>query len=147
MKVRFKNLIGGYTGQADDSVIYFHPGLNRYIIRRKANPVLNAGNNRFGAICKRISQLPLSPAYVEDFKVYHRLFNRVPPNRERQLPAWNNLWRKMMWNMQRIYGIELSSISYADITQNQLPCRSVKAAVEAGLLPKVNGWESMDAQM
>lgn len=147
MKVRFKNLIGGYTGQADDSVIYFHPGMNRYIVRRKPVHKINSGNNRFAAICNSLSQLPLSPAYVEDFKLYHKLYNRLPPNRERQLPAWNNLWKKMMWNMQRIYGTELIGITYADIIGNQLPCICVKAAVEAGLLPKVKGWETMVAQM
>jgi hypothetical protein len=53
----------------------------------------------------------------------------------------------MMWSMQRILGVGLLSLTNSQITEQNLPCISVKTAVQAGLLPKVKGWEEMDAQM
>ncbi|MDD2230161.1 MAG: hypothetical protein PHY48_12190 [Candidatus Cloacimonetes bacterium] len=147
MKVHFKNLIGGYTGQADDSVIYYHPGINRYIIRSKGKHKTHAGNMQFKAICDNLKQLQLSQAYVQDFKDYLQLYNHLPSNRDNPLPAWNNLWLKLMWSMQRIMGVQLLSLTNSQIAEDTLPCISVKAAVEAGLLPKVKGWEGMVAQM
>jgi len=35
MKVLFKHMINGYTGKADDSIIYYNRYLNRVIIRRR----------------------------------------------------------------------------------------------------------------
>jgi hypothetical protein len=147
MKVRFKNLIGGYTGTADDSVIYFNPGLNRYIVRSKPKHKSHSGNSKFSDVARSLKQLCPAEEYISDFKAYLKLYNRLPAHREAPLPVWNNLWVKMMWSMHNIYGIELAGITRQQIMDNNLPCKSVKAAVEAGLLPKVVGWEGFDALM
>jgi hypothetical protein len=145
MKVRFKNLIGGYTGMTDDSVIYFNPSLNRYIVRSKPKHKIHNGNSKFSSVSRSLKQLCPSQEYISDFKAYLKLYNRLPAHREAPLPVWNNLWVKMMWSMQRIYAIDLATITRQQIVDNNLPCISVKAAVEAGLLPKVAGWEGFDA--
>jgi hypothetical protein len=43
--------------------------------------------------------------------------------------------------------VDLRTISRETIYQNDLPCKSVKQAVEAGLLPVVKGYERMNAEI
>jgi hypothetical protein len=49
----------------------------------------------------------------------------------------------MLWAMQAKYPdlVNLSTITKDEIIAQDLPCRSVKRAVEAGLLPKIPGYE------
>jgi hypothetical protein len=51
-----------------------------------------------------------------------------------------------MANMAKLYPeIDLKTITREQIYQENLPCISVKKAVEAGVLPQVNGYERMEA--
>ena len=53
-----------------------------------------------------------------------------------------------MYNLPKVEPyIELEAITREQIEANNLPCRSVKRAVEAGLLPRVGGYEMLDRLM
>lgn len=145
MKVKFKNLLMGYTGKADDSVIYYSPKLGQYIIRRAPKSRLNSGNRTFAEAQKRIFALNPSLAFREDIKRYLRLYNSLPANRDKAILSWNYLYSKMMWNMHHIYKVDLTSISREDLAS--LPCRTIATAVEAGLLPKVKGYLELEAEI
>ena len=57
-----------------------------------------------------------------------------------------NLWGlflKLMWAMAKMRGLDLEFLTRETIESENLPCRSVKDAVEAGLLPMVKGYEWM----
>ena len=43
--------------------------------------------------------------------------------------------------------IDLKTLTRDEIFANDLPCISVKRAVLAGLIPKVQGWERLDATL
>jgi len=43
--------------------------------------------------------------------------------------------------------LDLETISRAHIQYHDLPCRSVRRAVEAGLLPPVRGYEELDSEL
>jgi hypothetical protein len=74
-------------------------------------------------------------------------YNKLKANEDRPVQCWNNLYNKLMFAMQRTMGIPLAEITREMITDLDLPCSSVKAAVEAGLLPWVNGYERFDKGM
>ena len=62
--------------------------------------------------------------------------------------SWYNLYIKMLFAMQKaLPGIDLATITIEQIYAEQLPCISVKAAVEAGLLPRVKGYEHYGKQI
>jgi hypothetical protein len=145
MKVKFKNLLMGYTGKADDSVIYFSPKLGRYIIRRAPKYVEGEHHRRFSRIQKAIFAIEPSAAFKQDMKDYLLLYNGLKAQRNHPIQSWNMLYSKMMWSMHHIYQVDLSSIKREDLPD--LPCQSVAMAVEAGLLPKVKGYEEFQAEI
>jgi len=145
MKVKFKNLLMGYTGIADDSVIYFSPKLRRYIIRKRPRYVEREQNRVFSSVQKNIFALEPSEEYKEDLRLYLRRYNALPGYSERPILAWNRIYSKLMWNMHWIYQVDLATITREDL--EDLPCRSVAAAVEAGLLPRVKSYWLLSALM
>jgi hypothetical protein len=65
------------------------------------------------------------------------------------LPSWYSLNIKMLWAMQAKYPatVDLKTITREQIAEQNLPCRSVKAAVEDGLLPLIPGYRYMDREI
>jgi len=143
MKVKFKNLLMGYTGKADDSVIYFSPKRKRYIIRKA--PIFHEGEHHreFAHIQKQIFGLHPSAEYRQDLREYLRLYNDLPGYKEQPILAWNLMYVKMLWNMHYIMGVDLRSIDRE--LALELPCRSVSDAVEAGMLPRVRGYQAFSS--
>jgi hypothetical protein len=147
MKVLFKNLIGGYTGKADDMVIYYDRRLNKVIIRRKAKVHLTQRHNNFGKISKNLKALKPSLGYKDDFKTYTDLFMRLRVNYNQPVSNWYNLFLKMMYKLAELYGTDLLTITREQIETQALPCISVKTAVEAGLLPAVRDYQRLTSQL
>lgn len=143
MKVRFKNLLMGYTGKADDSVIFFSPKRGRYIIRKA--PTYHEGEHHrdFARIQRQIFGIKPSDEYRNDLREYLKLFNALPGYKESPVLGWNLMYVKMMWNMHYIMGVDLHSIDRE--LALELPCRSVADAVEAGMLPRVKGYQAFTA--
>ena len=145
MKVLFKNLLNGYVGKTDDSVIYYNRALNRCIIRRKPHYVNHPAHPRFSDVAKNLKLLNPSIGYREDLKQY--LIQYRKQHRDSKMLTWNNLWYKLMWAMSRRLQIDLATLSYDEIYDLMLPCRTVKAAVEADLIPEVKGYEDLDQEI
>lgn len=145
MQVKFKNLIMGYTGMADGSVIYYSPKMRRYLLRRAPQGGRHPGQSRFAEIQKRIFGLKPSAAFKEDIKAYLPKYNALKANLEKTILSWNYLYSKMMWSMHHICKVDLVSIEREQLPD--LPCHSLAAAIEAGLLPKVQGWEGFTAEI
>jgi hypothetical protein len=55
----------------------------------------------------------------------------------------------MLWAMQAKYPatVDLKTITREQIVSQNLPCRSVKAVVEDGLLPIIPGYQYMDREI
>ena len=148
MKARFKNMLLGYTGTCDGLVYYFNRRLNRVIVRLHVKPRTSENNRRFGRIATNLKRLNLSEAYRRDLRIYTDLFNGHMANEGIILQSWYNAFSKLMWNLAKLYpGLDLEFVTRAQIEAGDLPCRSVKSAVEAGLLPAVNGYVLLDRLM
>jgi len=135
----------GYTGMADGSVIYYSPKMRRYLLRRAPHGEIHDGQSRFAQIQKQIFSLEPSLAFKEDIKAYLPKYNALRANLEKPLLSWNYLYSKMMWSMHHIYKVDLASIEREQLPD--LPCKSLAAAIDAGLLPKVKGWEGFTAEI
>lgn len=135
----------GYTGKADGSVIYYSHKMRKYLLRRAPHGGRHQGQSRFAEIQKQIFSLKPSDAFKEDAKAYLPLYNALRANLDKPLLSWNYLYSKMMWSMHHICDVDLAVIEREDLAE--LPCRSLAAAIEAGLLPKMKGWQSFTAEL
>jgi len=147
MKVLFKHMINGYTGKADDSIIYYNRYLNRVIIRRRPDRKNGEENRKFGSVNKNLKNLGISDGYKADFKIYNTLYSCLKENQEQSVFNWYFLFLKMMFALGKKYDLDLETISKADIYEKDLPCITIKRAVEDGLLPVVTGYERFTAEM
>ncbi len=148
MKVLFKNMINGYTGNADDYVMYFNRRLNKVIMRDKPVYKHHPAHPGFKAVMANFKALNPSQGYRDDCAQYVKEYNELVANSKPHIVTWTNLYQKIMWMMKRIMPeLDLATLSREQIYTQELPCISVKRAVEAGLLPRVKGYEQLDNEI
>jgi hypothetical protein len=141
MRVAFKNMINGYSGKADGSVIYYIRKTNSFYIKKRPHMPQGENQNRFQAIMLNLGTIKPDFYYKEDFGFYLELYNQLTDKKYSPVIAWNNLYLKMLFGMAKtLPGIDLSTITKQQMYDQNLPCLSVKKAVEAGLLPIVKGY-------
>ncbi|MDD2331431.1 MAG: hypothetical protein PHI68_02130 [Candidatus Cloacimonetes bacterium] len=141
MKASFSAGIAGLSGKLDGGIYYYHPRLGRYLMRKHPQMPMQKQNSEYRTIAKRLGKLKPSDAYKSNFRSYLSLLR--DENSDLKIVSWYSLYVKMMWKMQSHDpdNIDLKTISRAQIETQNLPCRSLKQAIEAGLLLRVNGYE------
>jgi hypothetical protein len=141
MKVHFKRAMDGYSGKSDDAVYYYHPRLNLCLVRDYVIPKESTATVRFKAVMANLKQIQPSEGYKRNLKDYLLQYNQLKDYQHKPMLTWNNLYVKLMFAMEKaLPGVDLTTLTRQQIEQDVLPCRSVKAAVEAGLLPVVEGY-------
>ncbi len=148
MKATWRNL-PPYTGKADDQVYYYNRRVGRILCRKKPDRKPDATNKSFGGKQKHIYSLDLSEGFLKDLRRYAEGYAKLPQQKDKAYPVWTNLYSKMMYAMEKALPeqVDLATITKAQIKAQDLPCRSVKRAVESGLLPEVKGWEKYKHEM
>ena len=142
MKVFYKNLIKAYTGKCDGLVYYYDPELERILCRRYVKPKATAQNARLAATMQNLKKLNLSQEYITDLKFYAAMA-RKPGTRL----SWQNVFTKLMYALQRKSGTDLTTITKGAIYEQNMPCRTVKTAIEAGLLEPILDYGRLNAGM
>ncbi len=145
MEVVFKNLLHAYSGKCDGLVYYYNRRLNKVIARRLPVCKPHEGNAALSAISANLKALNPSEAYRTDMKLYTELLRMKDSSMG--FYSWSNVFRKLMFGMAKKYSLNLATLSREQIVTDNLPCISVKAAVEDGLLVAVTGWERFTNEM
>jgi hypothetical protein len=71
----------------------------------------------------------------QNLKDYLILYNNLPQNREHLVIAWSNLYLKMLFAMAKANpAIELATLTREQIYDDNLPCKTLIEAIQAGLL-------------
>jgi hypothetical protein len=147
MKAYVKDGIKGFSGKLDGAIYYYHPRLKRTLMRKAPVMPVQPQNHVYREISRQIKAIDPSEGYRNDFRNYlNELRER---DEDVRLPSWYSLYIKMLWAMQAKYPelVNLSTITKDEIIAQDLPCRSVKRAVEAGLLPKIPGYKYLDREI
>jgi hypothetical protein len=144
MKAMFKNLLNGYTGCVDDIVIYYNKKTGKICIRKRPKYKNHPAHAPFKATMANLKTINPSEAYRNDLKEYLRQFAKTARNELNYSISWNNLWMKMMFMLARINpNVNLQTIR-EDIYNLNLPCKTVKDAIIAGLLPRIKNYAGLD---
>jgi hypothetical protein len=86
------------------------------------------------------------PAFY--FMDYRTAYNELPEYQWKPMPCWNNLYIKMLFALQKTDSrVNLLTLNRAQIYAQDLPCKSIKAAIEAGLLPEVANYRRFDSDI
>jgi hypothetical protein len=144
MKVKMKKGVVQYSGKAEGLIFYYHPGMNTLLARRKPKMPHQPINDRYRKISLALKAINPSPEYRQNFKEY--LAELKKHDDEIAMVSWHNLFVKMMWNLAAKHpAVKLETLTRAQIVSENLPCRTLKTAVEADLLPMVGGYKKFTA--
>jgi len=148
MKVYFKDGFKGMSGKNDDSIFYYHSKCGVCIVRSKPEFKPNATTNKMKQIMANLKLLNPSQSYKQNFADYLDDYNALKEMRGNQLVSWSNVYLKMLFKMAKVNSeVNLLTLTREQIFADNLPCKSLKAAIAAGLLPIVDGYERFDDEI
>jgi hypothetical protein len=149
MKVKFKNMLQGYIGKADDMIFYTNKRTGKFYARRSFTFKKHPAHSGFRTAQKQIYTISPSEEYKYNLLDYCQSYNELPQNGEKPLHSWCHVYNKLMWAMAKALPetVDLKTITRAQITSQNLPCRTLKAAIEADLLPLVEGYQRWDKEI
>jgi hypothetical protein len=148
MKAKVKLALPGFAGNMDDMVIYFNSRLNCLVARRKVTPKNIPSNRNFCSAVRLAKTLGLSEGYIGDCRSYVLLYNRQNKRKGRSLNAWTNVFVRILLVLVKGHPeLDLAVLTKQEIVSQGYPCLTIRQAVEAGLLEKVNGYLELTAEM
>ncbi len=148
MKPKFNHSHKGFSGKVDGLVYGMYNSDQICIARRFVKSVATTQTTLMGAIAINLGTLykTAQATYIADLKTYSRKY-RARVQLDKQLPPSSKaLFIKMFWAWHKISPVEndLSVVTLADIIDKNIACKSVKDAVDAGYLPRVDGYETLN---
>ncbi|MDD4219278.1 MAG: hypothetical protein PHR10_03745 [Sphaerochaetaceae bacterium] len=76
---------------------------------------------------------------MNELKRYVRPYNADISEDEKPILSSHKLLIKLMYAQAKALGIDILVLNWEMVESRNLPCRSVKSAIEAGLLAEVKG--------
>jgi hypothetical protein len=144
MKVKTQFGVRGYTGAVDGMVYYMLPNCDVVIGRKKPEKIkLKQQHLDYRVIYQNLRIMGQSQGFKDDFKLYTALYKELPVAKK-SVSGWYNLFITLMWDLHKAGTIDLKTITREQIYAENLPCKSVKAAVDAGLLALVLNYHNLD---
>ena len=143
MIVSFANILKAYSGKCDGLVYMYNRRLNKVIARRMPAFKPHAGTERLTTIAHNLKALNISEGYRNDLRIYTEMYRMSNP----PVYTWYNMFTKLMWALHDATGVDLAQITRTQIEEQELPCNSVKRAVDAGLIPPVQSYERLTSVM
>lgn len=149
MKVYFKNSKCCLRGSIDGLIFYQDSHTGNTYARRQFCLKNHPSHQSFRESQRRIFGLNPSIGYKRDLLEYCVLFNSQGVDDGCTLRNWVQVYNKLMWALQKKMpeDVNLQTIDREQVEMNNLPCICVRDAIEAGLLPKVKGYERLDSMM
>ncbi len=148
MKVKLEVRPTGLSGKIGELVYCYDRRTGTIIARRYAYPKITEHNRKVGSASANLFKLNPSKGYKENLYFYVDRYNGLRENRNSRARSWVNIYLKMMYAMAKADPtLDLSTLTREEIQQRELPCLSLKRAIEAGLLPRVYGWEDFDKEI
>ena len=148
MKATRANLLGEFTGHLDGLIYYRSKKNGKLYVRRRFKFKNHPAHPVFTKNIQNIYALSPSEGYKQNLKIYIALFNANLPEGKKPLHTWTNAYTTMMFALQKAFPetVNLGTLTRNQIYSQNLPCKSVKQAVEAGLLPLVETYELLSAE-
>ncbi len=147
MEVMFKNMLHAYKGKCDGIVYYYNSRVNKVCARRIPEFKPNKSTETLSIISRNVKKLNPSPDYINDMKFYLEMLRFIHKKEWNRVTSWYCLFKKMMYAMAKKHNLDLRYLTREQIEHQQLPCISVKAAVDDGLLPVIPSYERFNNPM
>jgi len=148
MKASFENGLAGYRGKYKQVVYCYNKRLGICYVRKRSYPTLTENNHQLGSITANLHSIRPSNAWKDDMRNYIWRYNAMRGNEKKQIYSWVNLYLTLMRAMARQdSSIDLLTLTRSEIYERNLPCITLRQAVEAELLIPVYNWQDYNAEI
>ncbi len=148
MKATFDFGFKGLSGMRGNSIFYYHSKHQVCLVRSKPEFEPNARTEKMKAIMANLKFIDPSREYKQNFIDYLDDYNALKENRGNLLISWSNLYLKILFKLAKINpAVNLLTLNRAQIYADNLPCKSLRAAIEAGLLPTVKDYTRFNSDI
>ncbi len=150
MKIIHSAITDGLSGTAGTST-FMRSRSSKFSYRREwAQPARTEQNDKIGKTAKNIASYveEMNPMAITQLKEYAKKYKHIPQFGDRlreRAGNWFAVWTLFLYNFadimelqQELYDIDIGS------TIESSDANSIKNACELNLLPKVDGWETME---
>jgi len=137
-----------HSGTWHDVVYYYDRKTQTQRQRKYVKPRISESNRRMGAIMKQLMLINPSKAYRQDCETYALRYRYEHSNDQYgpMFACWTNVFCSLMYKLAKKYpDIDLAVITRQDIEKQDLPCRTLAKAIEAGLLPAVRNHQYLQS--
>ncbi|HPT72048.1 MAG TPA: hypothetical protein PLE74_07180 [Candidatus Cloacimonadota bacterium] len=152
MKTKFTNCVKAFYGKfKSQGLVHCKYNKGSLVITRKYPIIeIEEHHHTFGNRGKNLAILfhTLHPGYINDLKIYTRMYANTVNINEKIAPTHYNLYLTMMWNLKHQFPeIDMATISKEDILDHLYPVITISQAVSAGLLQDFPEAHALEHQM
>lgn len=145
MKARMQFGTTPISGKAGELVFCFNRRTGGMYAREYTYPTLTENHHKMGGVAKNLFGIEPSAEFKYDCRSYAYLFANSRKNRGVKIWTWSNCYLHLMYALAKhMPELDLATLTREQIYSLDLPCISIKRAVEAGLLEKVQDYQMLD---
>jgi len=114
-------------------------------VREYVEPEITDHNHYIGSVSKNLGVFfkSVSVGYMQDLRDYADRYNLMTLGEAGRATAYALLYKMMYALKKEMPTIDLMTITPADVVADDLPVKTIRDAVESGLLPEVDRWEGL----
>lgn len=152
MKIIHSAITDGLSGTAGTST-FMRSRSSKFSYRREwAQPARTQQNEKIGKAAKNIAiqVTEMNPLAITQLKEYAKKYRNIPHYGDKykeRAGNWFAIWTLFLYNFKNNIAsqMDLENGSFAEYIQVS-ESNSIKEACETNMLPKVDGWETMEEQ-
>lgn len=152
-KVVYSSLVTGIAGKISDVVYYRSSSSHFGYIREYNYPRIPESNHEFGAKIRAIGKLwgEVTPAYILDIREYIKKYRVLEPDIKSLTERANNapaIYVKWLFAFADKYPDNITLQDLAPTDFELYPqYNTLSGVIDAGFLPKIEGWKDLTAPM
>ena len=135
-KVTYKYGVDKLKANLDDLIVYYSPKRHQNLARIWVMPEATEQNAVFGNVHRNLSRLWKSAdvAFKKDFRIYAEFLGGQTNS---CIPSYAVFIGMLYAYKKMVPAVDLRTLSKTEITDNDLPVKSIRTAINAGLLVPV----------
>ncbi|PKN71418.1 MAG: hypothetical protein CVU50_10105 [Candidatus Cloacimonetes bacterium HGW-Cloacimonetes-3] len=148
MKARMQFGMTPISGKAGELVFCYNRRTGGMYAREYKYPTLTENHHKMGGVARNLFAVKPADDFKYDCRTYAYLYANSRKNRGVKIWTWSNCYLHLMYALAKAQPeIDLSTLTREEIYAQDLPCISIKRAVEAGLLEQVDNYNRLDSQI
>jgi hypothetical protein len=149
MKVKFVSCVSALSGKMEEFVMCIDKKSGTVWMREYVKPETTAHNHMVGSIAKNAGLFKegVSTGYMDNLMDYADRYNLATLGQTGRVTGYTTLMKVLYALKKAIPGVDLLTLTPQDVIDSDLPIKSVREAIANGLLPFIQRYLDLDADI